>query len=420
MPERKLRYDVVVVGGGSAGVAAAVGASNVGLRTLLIEKNPYFGGASTHSSVLTICGFFAQSEPLTQVIGGVGNMFLEKLEQLGAYTGPVRNPGSGNVIVPLESEPTKFALDQLVVESGVTPRLHCQVISAIVENGSIQAIECYDHGGRFLIEASAFVDASGEANLSTHVGANVRFGDAEGSTQAGTLVMRIGGVSPEHAFHRHQFTAAIWQAKRAGMEHLTKDRGMTLRLPLTNHVLALFADESVNGLDSVSLTDAEMSARRQCWSYLEAFREYVPGFKDAFLVQTGPSIGVRETRHVKGEYQLTGEDALNGVRFDDAIARGGWPVEVHQPGQAAVYTQIRDKSYYDIPLRALKVSGISNLWTGGRIIDCDATAFGSARVMGTAFGTGHAAGVAAAHYASMKRVDPTEVRRELSRQGAFV
>lgn len=420
MTERSLKYDVVVVGGGSAGVAAAVGASKVGLRTLLIEKNPYFGGASTHSSVLTICGFFAQRDPLLQVIGGVGVQFLSKLEQLGAYPGPLRNPGSGNVIVPLESEPTKYAFDQLVQESGATPRLHCQVIAAAVKEGEIQAIECADHGGRFFVEASAFVDASGEANLSAHAGADIRYGNLEGATQAGTLVMRIGGVSPDHSFHRHQFTAAIWQAKRAGMEHLTKDRGMAVRLPLTSHILALFADESINGLDSASLTDAEISARRQCWAYLDAFRQYMPGFKDAYLVQTGPSIGIRETRHVAGEHQLTGEDALNGVRFDDAIARGGWPVEVHQPGEAAVYTQIRDKGFYDIPLRSLKVSGLRNLWTGGRIIDCDATAFGSARVMGTAFGTGHAAGVAAAYYASMKRVNSTDVRAELIRQGAFL
>ncbi|WP_067618420.1 FAD-dependent oxidoreductase [Alicyclobacillus acidiphilus] len=420
MIQKTHSYDVVVVGGGSAGVAAAVGAANVGAKTLLIEKNPYFGGASTHSSVLTICGLFAQQEPTTQVVGGVGQTFLNHLARLGRYDGPFRNPGSGNVIVPLDGETTKFALDQLVLDAGVIPRLHTMVIGADVDGRQLRAIECFHHGGPFTVEGAAFVDASGEADLATFAGADVRYGGNEGRVQAGTLVMQFGGVAPDISIHRHQFTAAVWQAKRAGMDYLTKDRGMVVRLAGSNHVLALFADEDVNGLDSESLTQAEMSGRRQAWGYLEAFRQYVPGFKDAYLVQTGPAIGVRETRHVSGEYRLAGEEAIHGARFEDAIARGGWPVEIHEPGEAARYQQIKDKSYYEIPLRTLKVDRIDNLWCAGRIIDCDPIAFASARVMGTAFATGHAAGVAAALHASVGRVAAADVRRELIRQGAIL
>lgn len=390
------------------------------MRTLLIEKNPYFGGAATHSSVLTICGFFAQQESLLQVVGGVGQRFLERLRKYGKYDVPYRNPGSGNVIVPLDGETTKYVLDELVLEANVTPRLHSTVVATHMKDGVIQSLECLDHGGHFMVEAAAFVDASGEADVAAQAGGQVRFGDMEGSVQAGTLVMQFGGIAPDAAIHRHQFTSAIWQAKRAGMPFLTKDRGVAIRMPGTGHVLALFADERVNGLDSASLTAAEMSARKQCWSYLEAFRRYMPGFKEAYLVQTGPSIGIRETRHVTAEYQLTGEDALHGVRFADAIARGGWPVEIHEPGEAAQYRQIKDKLFYDIPLRSLKVAGIDNLWSAGRIIDCDPISFASARVMGTAFGTGHAAGIAAAHYAAMNSTDIRRVQEELLRQGAFL
>lgn len=416
-----LRYDVVIVGGGSAGVAAAVGAASLGANTLLLEKNPYFGGAATHSSVLTICGLFAQQEPLLQVVGGIGQRFLEKLRDLGRYDGPIRNPGSGNVIVLLDGETTKYAFDQLVLEAGVTPRLHTTVIGAEVDSQQrLRSITCFQHGGTFRIEAEAFVDASGEADLAAFCGNQVRFGDDEGHVQAGTLVMQFGGVSPDIALHRHQFTAAIWQAKRAGVEDLTKDRGMVVRLTGSHHVLALFADERVDGLDSASLTAAEMSARRQAWAYLDAFRKYVPGFKDAFLVQTGPAIGVRETRHIDGEYRLAGEEALAGARFPDAIARGGWPVEIHEPGEAARYKHIQDKSYYEIPLRSLKAKQVQNLWCAGRVIDCDRIAFASARVMGTAFATGHAAGIAAALYAGLGEANARDVRKELIRQNAIV
>ncbi|GMA55652.1 hypothetical protein GCM10025858_01550 [Alicyclobacillus sacchari] len=297
MNTETLRYDVVIVGGGSA-VAAAVGAASLGAKTLLLEKNPYFGGAATHSSVLTICGFFAQQDPLLQVVGGVGQKFLDKLRELGQYDGPIRNPGSGNVIVPLDGETTKYAFDQLVLEAGVTPRLHTTVIGAEVDHqGCVRSITCFQHGGTFRIEAKAFVDASGEADLAAFCGNEVRFGDNEGHVQAGTLVMQFGGVSPDIALHRHQFTAAIWQAKRAGVEDLTKDRGMVVRLAGSHHVLALFADERVDGLDSASLTAAEMSARRQAWAYLDAFRKYVPGFKDAFLVQTPSHRCARNAAH---------------------------------------------------------------------------------------------------------------------------
>ncbi|MFD1676953.1 FAD-dependent oxidoreductase [Alicyclobacillus fodiniaquatilis] len=420
MSERRLQFDVVVVGGGTAGVAAAIGAATVGMRTLLIEKNPYFGGAVTHSSVLTFCGFFAQQEPIEQVVGGVGQQLLDNLGKLGIYAGPYRSPRTGNVIVLLDAEATKYALDKTVQDSDVTPRLHCQVIGASVAQNGIREIECYDHNGRFRVEAKAFVDASGEADLSALAGAEVRFGDDEGRVQAGTLVMRIGGVAADADLNRNLFTKAVLEAKRDGEPYLTKQKGMVLRLPGSNDVLAMFADEAVDGLDSASLTEAEMSARRQSWAYLNLFRRVIPGFEHAFLSQTGPSIGIRETRHVLGEYTLRGEDALSGAKQEDGVARGGWPVEIHKPGVPAEYQHIRDKSFYDIPLRALKVRGLDNLWCAGRIISCDPIAFASARVMGTAFATGHAAGVAAAHYAAMKRVDVTSVRAELVRQGAFV
>ncbi|MCF2132245.1 FAD-dependent oxidoreductase, partial [Strepomyces sp. STD 3.1] len=161
MNKRRLNYDVVVVGGGSAGVAAAVGAAKSGARTLLIDKNPYFGGALTHSSVFTICGFYSMKDPLEQVVGGVGGEVLEMVRKMGMSNGPYRNPTTGNVAVIVDPEAIKYAFDKIILESGVTPLLHCHVTKAIASDGIIQELECFDHNGFFTVEAGAFVDASG-------------------------------------------------------------------------------------------------------------------------------------------------------------------------------------------------------------------------------------------------------------------
>ncbi|QRF24122.1 FAD-dependent oxidoreductase [Alicyclobacillus sp. TC] len=420
MHDRNVTYDVVVVGGGSAGVAAAVGAARMGASTLLLEKNPYFGGAATHSSVLTYCGFFAQQDPLLQVVGGVGNELLERLRRYGVYREPYRNPRTGNVIVPLDSELTKLALDDLVLQHRVTPLLHCQVIEVERSGDCVSTVIGYDHAGKLRISAQAFVDASGDADLSALSGAEVVQGSPEGMVQASTLVMRIGGVHPSVSLDKSIFEQAIQKAKQEGYRHLSKERGMLLRLPKSGDVLAMFADEDVDALQSAQLTKAEISARKQAWEYMDVFCKYIPGFENAYLVQTGPAMGVRETRHVLGNYILSGEDVVNGIRHDDAVARGGWPIEIHRPGKPAEYLSIKNQAYYDIPLRSLTVRGFKNLWCAGRIISCDALAFASVRVMGTAFATGHAAGVAAAYYAATKKYDVTAIRQELIQQGASI
>lgn len=421
MREKKYLYDVVVVGGGAAGVGAAIGAAQTGAKTLIVERNPYFGGAATHSSVLTYCGFFTQGDPPEQIVGGVGQKVLNELSRLGVYDGPKRTARTGTVIVLLDPEATKFALDRCLENAKVDVLLHAQVISAKVQNQRIVSVECIDHGGRFIIEASSFVDATGDANLTALAGGNVVFGDGKGHLQAGTLMIRIGGIEPDVDIHPVRVQEAILKAKDAGIKNLTKELGTIVRLPGSNDFLGILADEDVNGLDSSSLTRAEISARKQAWSYLEAFRRFLPGFEHAYLVQTGPQIGIRETRHIVGEYTLTGDDVLSANRHTDSIARGGWPVELHpEPGKPNVWFKIKDDSYYEIPLRSLKVKGFQNLWAAGRTIACDPIAFASVRVMGTAFATGHAAGVAASNTINSKEVDVESIRKELLRQDAII
>jgi hypothetical protein len=323
--------------------------------------------------------------------------------------------------VLLDPEITKLALDRCLVESKVEPLLHSRVIGVELDNEKVRSIECVNHNGKFVIHASAFVDASGEADLTALAGGTVRVGDHMGQFQSATLMVRIGGVPLDADIHPLSVNEAIKRAKASGIQPLTKELGTIIRMPGSNDVLTILADESVNGLDSWDLTRAEISARAQAWAYMEAFKKYLSGFENAYLVQTGPQIGIRETRHIVGEYSLTGEDVMKGRRQRDAIARGGWPVELHtKPGEPNEWHRIADDSFYDIPLRSLKVNDLKNVWAGGRIIDCDYMAFASARVMGTAFATGHAAGIAAAIYVEKGIAESDMVRKELLKQGAIV
>jgi hypothetical protein len=181
-------------------------------------------------------------------------------------------------------------------------------------------------------------------------------------------------------------------------------------------------DQTVDALDAHDLTRAERAARRQAWDYLHAFRK-IAGWEDAYLVSTGPQIGVRESRHVVGRYSLTRDDVLAARRRpDDGIARCGWPIEEHHGIGSTRYTPIEGRAFYDVPLGALRSIDRDNLWIAGRLVSCDERAYCSLRVMGTAFATGHAAGVAAALQARDRGREPEAVgvRRELERQGAMI
>jgi len=412
-------YDVIVVGGGSAGIAAAVGAAALGARTLLIERNPYFGGQAANCSIPTYDGFFTRAEPFEQVVGGVGQMVMDKLSKLNACEKPRRSPW-GNVMFPINNEAVKFALDSCMEESGADFLLHTRVIGAKVIDGEIKAIECVDDSGIFTITASAFVDASGECNLAMMAGGEI-FTPNPADMQIGTLLVRYGGVSRDADLSSQRIKEAIASAKASGIDPLSKDSGLIMRVCGSNDVVVMLANERVNGLDSSSLTKAEIATRKQARAYLQAFRQFLPGFEQAYINQSGPQIGIRETRHTIGEYLITREDVVQARRHEDVIARGCWPVERHSnPGTLASYEWILNDSYYDIPLRSLKIKGLKNLWAAGRTVSCDLDAFASVRVMGTAFATGHAAGVAAAICKEDYTSQTNQVRKELIRQNAII
>jgi glycine/D-amino acid oxidase-like deaminating enzyme len=418
-PRRRERYDVVVCGGGAAGVAAALGAARCGARVALIEQAPFLGGAATRSSVLTYCGFWTQADPPQRAVGGVGSEVLEALARLGGLSGPTRVHATQVVIALIDPEAVKLALDRLCAAAGIDVILHARLCAADAGDGLVRSAVALDHDGTFACDAAAFVDAGGEADLAQQAGAKTRYGDAEGRVQVGTLAMRIGGIPADADVSRVEWARAVRDAKARGAERMIKEQGLVARLPFSGEIVAFLADEAYDARDARSSSAAERRAREQAWSYVEAIRA-LPGHAQAYLIATGPAIGTRESRHVVARSQLLGEQVLAAHVPADTVALGAWPVELHPAPGTNVWKRLRDDAAYGISLDTLASATHRNLFAAGRTIDADADAFGSARVMGTAFATGHAAGIAAALVARGGVADVAAVRAEILRQNGIL
>lgn len=411
-------YDVVVVGGGSGGIGAAIGAAQTGASVHLIERYPFLGGAATASSVLSYCGFFDQRREL--VVGGVGQDLLGRL-RAGRACEEITFKWSGNTVVMIDPEYTKLALDAMVSSAGVSVALHSYLVGARCDAAQITDVVAMTSGVERAVSGSVFVDASGDGNLAELAGASVRVLPAP-ERQAATLSMRIGGVKPGAPISSELMRQSVAAHNASSERQLLRDHGPAARLPLTGEITMQIVDQCVDALDAADMTRAEQTARAQAWDYLSAFRNSMPGWEDAYLVGTGPQIGIRETRHIVGRYEVTADDVLSARRRPaDGIARCGWPLEAHHGVGSTRYTPIEGRAFYDIPLDALQSLDRNNLWAAGRLVSSDPEAYCSLRVMGTAFATGQAAGVAAAMQAANGHPPhPADVQSELRRQGALI
>jgi len=410
------QYDVAVVGGGSAGTAAAIAAARCGAQTILLEKGPCLGGAATLRNVLTYCGLYTLGDEPRRAVLGVAEEVMAGLRKLGAVTGPQRHRG---VFVVFDPEAVKLVLDSLCAEAGVQVMFNAFVCGATRTDGRIVDLRWQDHGGGHTIRARAFVDASGEGDLAQFAGAATRYGN-DGAVNLGTLATRLGGIPRDVVVTADQLTAAVQAAKAAGRGPLSKDRSVLTRLPLSGDLVCYLASEDYDPRDAKSQSAAERRGRQQAWAYLEVIRS-LPGCANAWLVSTGPEFGTREARHIEAVHRLAWQDVVEGRPQPDSIALGAWGVEWHdRTTLQSSFIYPPGKTAYEIPLRCLISRDTENLFAAGRVVDADRQAGASLRVMGTAFATGQAAGVAAAMLADRGRLDSIRVRDVLREQGALI
>ena len=331
------RFDVIVAGGGSAGVAAAVGSARSGARTLLIERYYCLGGASTMRNVLTYCGLYTLDEHPRMVVGGVGAEVVGRLKRRDALTGPFRFRG---VFVVFDPEAVKVVLDEICQAAGVTVMHGTMVVAAEREDGMITTVTVADHAGLHQVGAKAFVDCTGEGNLAARAGAGTRYGNHDG-VNLGSLGTRFGGIPADLQVSADDIAAAV---ARLGPDRklVTKDRGVIARLPHSGDLACYLVSADYDPRDALSLSEAERNGRRQAWKYLEAIRT-IPGCEHAYLVATGHEFGTRESRHIESVRQLKWRDVEESSRFDDCIALGAWGAEWHDRKRTPAPTTIPRK-----------------------------------------------------------------------------
>ncbi len=413
------RFDVVVVGGGSAGIGAAVGASGAGARTLLVERYGFLGGAATTAGVLTYCGLYMRGETPRPAVAGAAAEVLDELSRLGTDVTPLRGR-SGNWVVPFDPEALKLAADRVLRRAGAETWLHARLVEVARSGPRVTALRILDHAGMRWIEAGACVDASGEASLAAQADVELAFSSLEETPQPGSATVRVGGL-PSGELPDRKMLARIAAVANAALPEpcIRPDGGVLMPLPGGTEAWWMCIDLRTDGLTAESLTRAEQQAREAIRACLDALRRE-PGMGGARLIASGPQFGIRETRRCATRALLRRDHVAAGLRSPEGVARGAWPMEVHEAPGRAVYTPVGGDGSFDIPLGTLHAAGLDNLWCAGRVMGADREAYGSIRVMGTAFATGQAAGVAAALNAAGAIPEAATVRGHLQRQGAII
>ena len=440
--------DVLVVGGGPAGIGAALGAARAGARTVLVERYGFLGGNATAALVMPLMSFHTQQPtfelhgvtnllphdhgPGHSVIAGALQELTQRLVAAGGALAPTLETG---YVVPFDPEVFKLVAMELLDEAGVELLFHA-LASGLAGANVRDGVVFETKSGPVVVKARVVVDCSGDADVAAQAGARFEIGrDPDGLVQPMTLMFRMG------EFARAAFAAYVeahpdqWRGVH-GLWDLVRQAAEAGELDLMREDILFFAtphesEVSVNstrvtrvlGTDVWDLTCAEMESRRQMRQLVRFLQRYVPGFEKAYALQSGVTIGVRETRRVLGAYQLTADDLLKARKFDDVIARGTYPVDIHNPeGKGTVLKRIPPGEAYDIPLRCLIPQGVDDLLVAGRGISGTHEAHSSFRVMPISVATGQAAGVCAALSARQDQaprvLSVSAVQEELLRQGA--
>jgi len=396
----RMKYDVIVCGGGMSGAVAAIAAARLGAKTLLIEKHNCAGGVMT-SGILSLLGPLDDGHQ--RVIRGIPGEIVDRLTEMGGAT-PVKFG-----FTPINHEMLKLLFDRMFAESGVNVLYHSLVVDAQMKRGVIDKIVIANKGGLRECAAGVFVDGTGDGDVAFKAGCKYEMGrKPDGWMQPLTAVCRLGGVDPKVYKWEGNFRYSddIKKALKSGEMTIPADGiGAACFVPGMDDVLAVNMSHvyRVDPTSPSALSRAEVVGRQQAQEIVSFFRKYVAGCEKAFLLDTSTLVGIRESRRFIGEYVLTVEDIVSGRRFEDAVAANAYHLDIHnEPDDKRLEEKKKGlglgfpKQYYHIPYRCLLPKGADNLLMSGRCISTTHEALSSTRIGPCCMALGQAAGTAAA------------------------
>ncbi|WFU16581.1 FAD-dependent oxidoreductase [Bradyrhizobium sp. CB3481] len=426
-------YEVAVLGGGPAGIAAAVAAARAGRRTLLIERYGFLGGMGTAAGVTNFCGLHANVYGgMHRVVQGIASDLLARIDRLDGLNAP--HLILGKIFAQAyDTAAYKIAADDLLAAHKVDILFHALGAGVVMDGARrIDALMVETKAGRQAIRAGIFIDCSGDGDLAAWAGAPFEVGDNAGGMMYPSMMFRLNGIDPEKAGEAWRTIPALMEkAEAAGTHHFPRKTAIVRpqrsqiewRVNFTQ--LAREDGSAVSGIDPDQMTRGEIDGRRQALAAFEFLRT-VPGFEKSYIIDLPPQLGIRETRRVIGGYMLSGEDVLGCASFEDSIGVNGWPMEQHVAGDVVFkFPPIPEsRGFNELPYRMLVPEGIDNLLMAGRCASMTHEGQSAARVSGACFAMGEAAGLAASLALSGNTI-PRDIAVEklqqmLKQQGAFI
>lgn len=416
------KFDLIVVGGGFAGVAAAISAAKQNIDVLLIEKYNSLGGAAVNSLVMPFMPFWTHMTKKEEKVFLSGDIFLEIIAEMNKIS------GHKEISIGFDEEILKLVLNRMALKYGVNLLFNTTVTQAVVSNGKITSVKALGKSLPLELFADNFIDATGDAELSMLAGCSFKVGrEKDELCQPMTLCFRMSGVDKKKFCQNQSKINPLYnQFKQKGL--IKNPREDVLIFGNFNDGVLHFNSTRIvkrNPTDPFEVTKAEIEAREQVFELHNFLKENIEGFENSRVLSTALQIGIRESRKIDGEYTLTVEDLKTLARFDDAIAVANYDIDIHNPeGSGTSHYYFEDGQWYEIPYRCLIPKNMNNLLVAGRCISSTHEAQASYRIMPFCSELGQAAGTAVAvavkNNTSVRNVDVGLIQKKLRIQGFLI
>ncbi|WP_152404219.1 FAD-dependent oxidoreductase [Paenibacillus cellulositrophicus] len=424
--------DVLVIGGGASGIAAAIAAARGGAITMLVEQRGFLGGMGTVALVPAFCPFTDKRKP---IIRGLGLELMERMKH-ACDVGYREEYQELLDWVPIDPEVLKRVYDGAILESGVTPLYHTFVYDVVLseDRRTVKGVVVVNKTGRSFISCQYIIDCSGDGDIAALAGVPFQKGGEAGELQPGSMCYLLANVN------RPKFRRYLEESGDTGQLHQTVERAIEdgalpegrksiSGLAWVNDYLVGVNFGHVFGVDGTlaeDLTRGAIEGRRLAERQLQFFRRYVPGFEHAHMVASGEQLGIRETRRIEGDYILSVDDFIAARSFPDDIARNAYYIDIHLANSKSemTFNHLPPGVSHGVPYRILLPVGIDNLWVAGRSVSSDRAVQGSLRVMPNCFSMGQAAGSAAAlalqSGTGSRGISVSELQRRLLEQDVWL